>query len=298
MEKKKIIIITVAATLLCILLSVVLLNKKDLSFEQTNDYIEKGNDLFEDKEYEKSQIPFVRATTIDSTHPGATFNYANAQQKTKKNDLAKNQYEKTLRNIAEKKINADEKSKIELDHLASEVYHNKGNNGMSQLTSLDSILALNAQLEEMEKNGTAPSNVKNQIYNLVQENYKKIGNPISDYKAALRLDPTDDSTRYNLAIAQNYEAQLAKILQNMPPPPSNGDQNEKNKDDKKDQQDQQQQQQQQQQKEEEEKQDPNQMSKENAEQILKALEEEEKETQEKMKAKQVDRKQYKVEKDW
>ena len=34
------------------------------------------------------------------------------------------------------------------------------------------------------------------------------------------------------------------------------------------------------------------------EELLKALEEEEKETQEKMKAKQVDRKQYNVEKDW
>ena len=300
MEKKQIIIISVAATLLCVVLAIVVLNKKELSFEQTNDYIEKGNDLFEEKEFEKSQIPYVRATTIDSTNPGANFNYANAQQKVGKNDLSKKQYEKALRNIEEKKINTDEEGKAELNALASNVYHNKGNNAMSQLTSLDSLLAVYAQLEEMEKAGTAPANVKSQIYNLIQDNYKKIGDPIKDYKSALRLDPTNDSTRYNLAIAQNYEAQLAKILQQMPPPPSNNqDQNDEKKDDKKDQQDQQQQQQQQQQdQKEEEKQDPNQMSKENAEQILKALEEEEKETQEKMKAKQVDRKQYKVEKDW
>lgn len=299
MEKKQIIIISVAAALLCIILAIVLLNKKELSFEQSNDYIEKGNDLYEDKEFDKSQIPYVRATTIDSTNPGARFNYGNAQQKVGKNDLAKKQYEKTLRHIEDKKVNMDEEGKAKLNALASDVYHNKGNNGMSQLTSLDSLIALYEQFEEMEKNGTAPSNAKNQIYNLIQENYKKIGDPIKDYKSALRLDPKDDSTRYNLAIAQNYEAQLAKILQNMPPPPSNNqDQNDEKKDDKKDQQNQQQQQQQQEEQKQEEKQDPNQMSKDNAEQILKALEEEEKETQEKMKAKQVDRKQYKVEKDW
>ncbi|MBO5133266.1 MAG: hypothetical protein J6C20_09400 [Paludibacteraceae bacterium] len=245
MEKKQIIIISVAATLLCVVLAIVLLNKKELSFEQTNDYIEKGNDLFEEKEFEKSQIPYVRATTIDSTNPGANFNYANAQQKIGKNDLSKKQYEKALRNIEEKKINTDEEGKAELNALASNVYHNKGNNAMSQLTSLDSLLAVYAQLEEMEKAGTAPANAKSQIYNLIQDNYKKIGDPIKDYKSALRLDPTNDSTRYNLAIAQNYEAQLAKILQQMPPPPSNNqDQNDEKKDDKKDQQDQQQQQQQ------------------------------------------------------
>ena len=196
MEKKQIIIISVAATLLCVVLAIVLLNKKELSFEQTNDYIEKGNDLFEEKEFEKSQIPYVRATTIDSTNPGANFNYANAQQKVGKNDLSKKQYEKALRNIEEKKINTDEEGKAELNALASNVYHNKGNNAMSQLTSLDSLLAVYAQLEEMEKAGTAPANAKSQIYNLIQDNYKKIGDPIKDYKSALRLDPTNDSTRY------------------------------------------------------------------------------------------------------
>lgn len=298
MKRNQIIIISIAAALLCILLALVLINRTELTFEKANDYIEKGNDLYEDKEFEKSQIPYVRATTIDSTHPGAAYNYANAHQRIGKNDLAKNQYEKTLRMIDQQKSVADEEKKVELEKLAADVYHNKGNNGMAQLTALDSLLELYAQLEEMEKYGGAPANAKSQIYNLVQENLKKVGDPIKDYKAALRLDSEDDSTRYNLAIAQNYEAQLAKIIENMPPPPSNNqDQNEEKKDDKKDDQQQEQQQQQQEQKEEE-KQDPNQMSKENAEQILKALEEEEKETQEKMKAKQVDRKQYNVEKDW
>ena len=66
----------------------------------------------------------------------------------------------------------NDEGKAELNTLASNVYHNKGNNAMSQLTSLDSLLAVYAQLEEMEKAGTAPANAKNQIYNLIQDNYK------------------------------------------------------------------------------------------------------------------------------
>ena len=164
MKRNQIIIISIAAALLCILLALVLINRTELSFEKANDYIEKGNDLYEDKEFEKSQIPYVRATTIDSTHPGAAYNYANAHQRIGKNDLAKNQYEKTLRMIDQQKSVADEEKKVELEKLAADVYHNKGNNGMAQLTALDSLLELYAQLEEMEKYGGAPANAKSQIY--------------------------------------------------------------------------------------------------------------------------------------
>ena len=50
MKRNQIIIISIAAALLCILLALVLINRTELSFEKANDYIEKGNDLYEDKE--------------------------------------------------------------------------------------------------------------------------------------------------------------------------------------------------------------------------------------------------------
>ena len=110
-------------------------------------------------------------------------------------------------------------------------------------------------------------------------------NAVSFYKESLRLNPTDDETRYNLAVAQA----LLKKQQQQKKKDKNKDNKDKNKD-KQDQKQQQQQQQQDDQKKQQQKQQQQQqqnkqeqVSKEKAQQLLDALMQDEKETQDKVK---------------
>ncbi|MDR2682938.1 MAG: tetratricopeptide repeat protein [Dysgonamonadaceae bacterium] len=114
---------------------------------------------------------------------------------------------------------------------------------------------------------------------------------IEAYKNALRNNPKDDETRYNLALAQ-------KMLQDN----QNQDQNQQQQQEKdKQQQDQKQDQQQEpkEQPQDQQQQNPNEMSRQNADQILDAMMQEEKNTQEKVKAQQMQQqRQRKTEKNW
>ena len=119
----------------------------------------------------------------------------------------------------------------------------------------------------------------------------KIEESIKAYKTALKNNPHDDETRYNLAYAQ---LMLKKQQQQQ-----KKDNKDKNKDKNKDQQkkDQQDQNKDQQKKDQQQQQVKQQMSKENAQQILDALMQDEKNTQDKAKKQQV-RGTKKAEKDW
>jgi tetratricopeptide (TPR) repeat protein len=111
---------------------------------------------------------------------------------------------------------------------------------------------------------------------------KDYAKSIEAYKQALRNNPHDDETRYNLALAQ-------KLLQDQ----QNQDQNQEQE------QQQQEQQKQEQQQQEEKQQQQNEMSKQNADQILEALMQDEKNTQEKVKEQQIRQQQRKkTDKNW
>ncbi|MCR5130728.1 MAG: VWA domain-containing protein [Prevotella sp.] len=96
---------------------------------------------------------------------------------------------------------------------------------------------------------------------------------IEAYKESLRNNPTDNETRYNLALCQRQQKQQQQN--------GGGNDNKDNKD--KDQKDKKDQQKQDQQKQEQKRQPQEQMSKENAEQLLNAAVQEEKATQQRMK---------------
>ncbi|GHU57576.1 hypothetical protein FACS189411_11510 [Bacteroidia bacterium] len=127
---------------------------------------------------------------------------------------------------------------------------------------------------------------------------KEYAKSIEAYKQSLRLNPRNDETRYNLALAQ-------KLLSDQ-----QQDQDQDNKDDKQDQQNQDQNQDDQQQqppkqdnnkenKTQEQKQPDEQMSQDNAQQILDAFLQDEKDTQEKVKKAQAEQRQRKkTEKEW
>ena len=127
------------------------------------------------------------------------------------------------------------------------------------------------------------SEVYHNMGNIFMQN-KDYGKAVEVYKQSLRLNPKDDETRYNLALAQ-------KLLSK-----------QENKDQKDDQQQQQQQQPQDDQKQDkaqEQQQSNEQMSKDNAQQMLDAFLQDEKDTQEKVKKAQMQQQQRrKTEKEW
>ncbi len=123
-----------------------------------------------------------------------------------------------------------------------------------------------------------------------QKDYAKA---VEAYKESLRNNPKDDETRYNLALAQK---QLQDQQQNQ-----NQDQDKQDRQKEQDKQqdrqkDQQQNQDQQQQPSQPEKKD-NEMSKENAEQLLNSVMQDEKDVQDKVKKQQV-LQGGRLEKDW
>jgi len=134
--------------------------------------------------------------------------------------------------------------------------------------------------------------------NIFMQN-KEYGKSVDAYKQSLRLNPRDDETRYNLALAQ-------KLLQDQENQDQNQDQQNEDKQENQDQnQDQQQDQQQQQpddQKEDKTQEQPQQneqMSQDNAQQILDAFLQDEKDTQEKVKqAQQQQQQRRRTEKEW
>ena len=117
---------------------------------------------------------------------------------------------------------------------------------------------------------------------------KEYEKAIEMYKEALRNNPSDDETRYNLALAQ-------KMLKDQQQNQQNQDQNQQEQQQNQDQQ-QQQQQDQQQQQQPEQKQDE--MSKENAEQLLNSVMQDEQNTQDKVKKQQQVIQGSQLEKDW
>lgn len=128
---------------------------------------------------------------------------------------------------------------------------------------------------------------------------KDYAKAVEAYKESLRNNPKDNETRYNLALAQ-------KMLKDQEQNQQNQDQNQGQNQDKKEQEkeqdkDKQDQNQQDQQNQDQQQQPPqpqeNQMSKENAEQLLKSVMQDEKDVQDKVKKQQVIQG-GRLEKDW
>ena len=123
------------------------------------------------------------------------------------------------------------------------------------------------------------------------QTHKMYGEAIEAYKNALRLNPKDDETRYNLVLCK-HQKQKQDQQQNQ-----QGGDNDKKQDDK--QKDQQQPDQQKDKQDDKQQEQPKpQMSKDNAEQLLNAAIQNEKQTQEKMKQQQQQPQRRNVQKNW
>jgi Ca-activated chloride channel homolog len=123
---------------------------------------------------------------------------------------------------------------------------------------------------------------------------------IDAYKKALRNNPTDEDTRYNLAFAQHMKKKQEQEQQKQDE--NKDEKKDENKDEKKDENKDQEKEKKDEQNEEGEQQDqqpqPNQLSKEDAQEMLNALEKEEKDVQDKVKLKKMKAVKSNIEKDW
>lgn len=123
----------------------------------------------------------------------------------------------------------------------------------------------------------------------------KLDESIEAYKEALRNNPSDLETKYNLLYAMNLKKKEQEQKKNQDKDKDKDQNKDQNKDQKKDQNKDQQNKDQ----DKQEKQQENKISKQNAEQMLKALENSEKKIQDKVKKIQALKAQSKkVEKDW
>ena len=175
---------------------------------------------------------------------------------------------------------------IEKNPRNPQAAYNLGNALMAQKKDSAAVV----QFENAAKMETTPQRKYQAFHNIgvICQSHKMYGEAIEAYKNALRLNPDDDETRYNLVLCKH---QQQKQQQNQQDQQQNQDQQKK--DDKQDQQKQDQQQKQQKQQE----QKP-QMSKENAEQLLNAAIQNEKQTQERMKKAQQQPQRRNIQKNW
>ncbi|WP_234367747.1 tetratricopeptide repeat protein [Parabacteroides pacaensis] len=131
---------------------------------------------------------------------------------------------------------------------------------------------------------------------------KDYAKSVEAYKMSLRLNPSDDETRYNLALAQKLLQDQQQQQQDQDQNKDNKDQDQKKDEEKKDDQQQQDQQQQDDKKENKTQDQPHQneqMSQDNAQQMLDAFLQDEKDTQEKVKKAQAQQHQRRrTEKEW
>lgn len=191
------------------------------------------------------------------------------------------------------KAEVDYRKALELEPKSTDAMYNLGNSLLMQQKAKEAMEQYEAASRiEKDKNKLA------QIYHnmgVILRSSKQLPQCIEAYKQALRNNPKDDETRYNLALAQKQLKDQQQQNQNQNKDQKQ-DQKQDDKQQNKDQQDQDKKDQQQN-NQQQQQQNQNQMSKENAEQLLKAAMQDEKNVQDKVK-KAVQVQGRKLEKDW
>ena len=206
----------------------ILLTVVSTAFAQNDrDYIRSGNRLYRAKKFDKAEVEYRKALSVNTENPQAVYNLGCALMMLQKDSVAVLQFER-----------------------ASQLETNKFRRAKS-----------------------------NHNMGVVFQNHKMYDKAIEAYKKALRDNPNDDQTRYNLALCK-------KLLKNQP---KNNDKNNDNKDkDKKQDKDNKDKERDTNKDDKDDKQKQQnppqneQMSKDNAEQLLNAAMQDEKQTQQRL----------------
>ena len=177
---------------------------------------------------------------------------------------------------------------IEKNPKNPQAVYNLGNALMAQQKDSAAV----DQFENAAKLETNPLRKYRSFHNLgvICQTHKMYGEAIEAYKNALRLNPNDDETRYNLVLCKHQKQQQDQNKQN---------QDQKDNQKKDDKQEQQKQDQEKDKKDQQKQEQPKpQMSKENAEQLLNAAIQNEKQTQDRLKKAQQQPQRRNIQKNW
>lgn len=221
-----------------------------LSAQRTDrEYVRKGNKLYSDSLYIKAEENYLKAIDKNSSNINAGYNLGNAYLYQQKAKEAMEQYQETATalELERKRLSDSNASENELNDFkqkAAMTYHNMG-------TVLQAA-----------------------------QNYAQA---IAAYQEALRNNPDDHETRYNLALAMHQLKQQQQNQQNQQQQDQERQQEQQKEDQQNQQQNQDQQQEQQQEQQNQQEQQESDMSKENAEQLLQAAMQDEKDVQERVK---------------
>lgn len=181
---------------------------------------------------------------------------------------------------------------VEKNPRNAQAHYNLGNALLGQRKDSAAVV----QFENAAKQETNAMRKAQSYHNIgvICQGQKQYAQAIEAYKEALRNNPTDDETRYNLELCKRQQQQQ----QNQQNQQNKDNKDNKDKKDQKDKQDQQKQQDKKEQKQDQQQQQKQQMSRENAEQMLNAAIQEEKQTQDRMKKAQQQPNRRRLEKNW
>ena len=176
---------------------------------------------------------------------------------------------------------------IEKNPRNPQAHYNLGNSLMAQRKDSAAIQSLQKSTE-LETSKTRKAMAYHNI-GVVCQQHKMYGEAIDAYKNALRLNPADDTTRYNLELCKRQQKQQQQQQKNQQQNKDNKDKNGKDKKDEK---------QQNKDNKQQNKDKENKMSKENAEQMLNAAMQQEKSTQQRIKKAMQKPRSNKLDKEW
>lgn len=205
-------------------------------------FVRKGNRMFEDSLFIKAEENYLKAVDMNPDLYEGYYNLGNAYTAQQKPNEAIEQYRKIANALEGRKkdlMDDPSTSKKDIDRCKEDLaktYHNTG-----------------------------------VVYHMCEQ-YDKA---VDAYKQALRNNPQDDETRYNLILAQ-------RMLQQQQQDQQQQQQNQQQEQDQQQQQEQQEQDQQQQEEQQQQQEEQQDMSQENAEQILEAAMQDEKDVQERV----------------
>ena len=190
------------------------------------------------------------------------------------------------------KAEVDYRKALDINPKSTDAMFNLGNALLMQQKVKEAM----EQYESVSKVEKDKSKLAEIYHNMgvILQSAKQYPQCIEAYKESLRNNPKDNETRYNLALAQKMLKDQQQNQQNQ----DQQQQQQEQKEDKQEQnQDQQEQDQKNQQQQQQQQQNKNEMSKENAQQLLNAVMQDEKNVQEKVK-KQIQIQGKKLDKDW
>ncbi|NNK80881.1 MAG: tetratricopeptide repeat protein, partial [Flavobacteriales bacterium] len=229
-----------------------------------------GNTHYEEEEYEEAIQLYQESKAVNGSYEKASFNLGNALYRSGNLGKASQEFEIAAAAAFEK----DDKAKA---------FHNVGNSFLNAAKLLE-----NAPPQESDSAE-------------IPDPQQLIRASIEAYKKALRNNPKDEETRYNLAYAQKLLKEGGGGGQDQQDQDQNQEEQENQENQENQNNDEGEQEQENQDKGEQEEQNEqpnNEMTKEEAEQLLEALDKNEKDLQEKLGKERVKGERIKIEKDW